>query len=170
VSDQYFQQVVDGAGNVSFVPVTSAPSAAPASSVSSLVAGVVAAGSAYVSARAGEQSTLVGAVGGAALSPAIAQNAATAIAAGLAGDYVGAAAAGIPALIGIVGSLAAIFTPEKAKGLSDAQIQSMVGGLSTEQLIGLLEQQSANSSIGVAGNNAGAAISNSAVSAAVKTV
>ena len=165
-----YQQVNDGQGNISFVPVppgsqadgsgnmASAPgmlnpaAAAPANSVAALAKGAVVATRQYVSDRAGEQSTLVGAVGGAALAPTIAHNVASALASVAMGDYVGAAVSGVPALIGIVGSLAAIFTPDKVKGLSDADIQNVVNGLSRQQLVGVLGQSDAASvSSGVGG-------------------
>jgi len=167
MADTFFRQVVDGAGNVSFVPVSGAVSAGASGGFGGMVSGAAGAVGDYMSARSGEQSTLLGAVGGAALAPTIAQNVADTLVSVATGNYVGALATGLPALIGIVGSLAAIFTPEKAKGLSDDEIKTAVGGLSREQLISLLEQSASADSTGNAGNNAGVAI---AVPTAVKTV
>jgi len=182
MAKQFYQQVIDGSGNVSFVPVAAgAVPAAAANSAADVVSNAAVAVGAYLTARAGEQSTLVGAVGGAALAPSIAQNVADTLVSVAAGNYVGAVATGLPALIGIVGSLAAIFTPDKVKGLSDAQIQQVVNGLSHEQLVGLLINSAPTDGGGAVGNNAGVGVNtngdnsgnagNSApVSTAVKTV
>lgn len=66
----------------------------------------------WVAARAAETSTQAGIVGGTVLAPTIADNVSNAIAAGLAGNYLGAAMYGIPAVAGIVSALAAIIVPE----------------------------------------------------------
>ncbi len=152
VTNQIVQAVIDEAtGNVlSYQPVP----AAAGNSTAGLVSAAVGAVGAYVQARAAEPSTQIGAAVGGAAGPQLAQNVALAVADGLAGNYVGAVTNGIPAVIGLAGIAAAIFTPEKAKGLSDEQIKSTVAGLSTEQLVSLLEQQSTAGGDSGGGNNA----------------
>ena len=178
MSGTLYQRVIDRAGNVNFVAVAQgAPQPQSAAQLgTALLSSSASVVSSYVSARAGEVSTAAGVAAGGALAPTIYQNAATAIALGLAGDYAGAAMNGIPAIIGIAGCLAAIFTPDKVKGLSDDQIKTAVGALSHEQLIGLLDNAVANVGGGVAGNNAGAGVDGGAgngaggLQPAVKTV
>jgi hypothetical protein len=76
----------------------------------------------------------VAAVAGTALAPTLADNAANALAAFLAGDYIGLLKFGLPALLGISGALVAVLTPSpQAAALSAAQLQALLAELSTEQ-------------------------------------
>lgn len=92
----------------------------------------------WASERAGESNTHIGMIGGAVASTSIADNAGKAIIAGLSGDYVSCAMYGVPALVGIVGSLAAIITPEKTKGPTDEILKNHINQLSRDELISLL--------------------------------
>ena len=159
VKNQLVQAVIDEASGQVLSYQPAALAAASGNSVAGLVSAALGVAGDYVQARAGESSTQVGVAVGAATGPQLAQSVALAVADGLAGNYVGAVTNGVPALIGLAGIAAAVFTPEKVKGLSDAQIKSVVGGLGTEQLVGLLEQQSSAASgagVGVSGSGSAA--------------
>jgi hypothetical protein len=94
----------------------------------------------WITDRSLENSTKVGVIAGAAAAPTIADNAGKAVIAGLAGDYISCAMYGVPALVGIVGSLAAIIKPDnKLKGPTNDQIKSHVAALSRDELISLLQ-------------------------------
>jgi hypothetical protein len=89
-------------------------------------------------------------------------SATNAVVAGLAGDYLGAVTNGVPALLGIIGGLAAILLPEKSSGsLTDAQIQNVVSSLTRQQLISLLDG-SANAGATSPATGAGASAGGSA--------
>lgn len=90
-----------------------------------------------ISPRLGETSTHLGGAVLAIGSPQIIQQIMTAIALGVAGDYVGCATNAIPVLLGIGAAVKAIITPEK-KGLTDEEIKSAVYGMSGDELIKLL--------------------------------
>ena len=106
--------------------------------------------SAWISARAGETSTKLGVVGGAVAAPTIIDNVGQAVIAGLAGDYIGCAQHGIPALIGIVGAIAAIVTPDKPQpqptGPTNDQLKTAISTLSRDELIGLLSESATTQS------------------------
>ncbi len=95
--------------------------------------------SSWLTERSGETSTLIGAVTGTALAPTIFDNASKAVVAGIAGDYIGAATYGIPAVIAICGAMAAMIKPDKPKGTTDEQIKTHVAGLGRDELISLLQ-------------------------------
>jgi hypothetical protein len=122
-----YHVVMSADGGISIVADTPAPS------ISDTV-------KAWMTARAGETSTKIGAIGGAVAAPTIAENAGKAVMAGLAGDYVDCALYGVPALIGIAGAIAAIIIPEKQKGPTGEEIHASVARMSRDQLISLLGQ------------------------------
>ena len=95
--------------------------------------------SSWLTERSGETSTLIGAVTGTALAPTVFDNASKAVVAGIAGDYIGAATYGIPAVVAIYGALAAMIKPDKPKGPTDEQIKTHVAGLNRDELISLLQ-------------------------------
>lgn len=138
MADPVYKKVTDGQGNVSFVEV----------SQGSLPIDAVSVAGEWLKARAGESSTKIGAIGGVVAAPTIADYAGKAVIAGLAGDYVSCAMYGVPALVGIVGSLAAIVTPEKPKGPTDEEIHSAVARMPRDQLISLLNQPIATAASG----------------------
>lgn len=127
--DPVYKKVTDGQGNVSFVEV----------SQSSLPTAAVSAAGAWLNARSGETSTQLGAIGGAVAAPTLVDYIGKAVIAGLAGDYVSCAMYGVPALLGIIGSLAAIVTPDKQKGPTDEEIHASVARMSREQLVSMLQ-------------------------------
>jgi hypothetical protein len=132
MSDPVYTRHVDGAGNVSFVPVLERVAvSAPAVKQ-------------FVLDRSGEVSTFLGLMGGSAVSPVVANSVHAAWPLLVAGDFGGALLAGLPALLGVAGALAAVLTPEKDKGLSEAQISSAVGALGREQLVALLDRSVAD--------------------------
>jgi hypothetical protein len=90
----------------------------------------------WLSARGTETTTHIGVATGAALVPLILGT----ITAALAGDIPGAVTSGVPALIGIVGALAAIITPSP-QGVTEAQIKAAIAALSREELIGLVHRK-----------------------------
>jgi hypothetical protein len=94
----------------------------------------------WLSARSAETSTHLGTIGGAVAAPTIADNIGKAIIAGLAGDYVNCVMYGLPALLGIIGSFAAVVISEKPKGPTDEEIHASVARMSRDQLISLLQQ------------------------------
>lgn len=94
----------------------------------------------WLTARSRETSTYIGTIGGSVAAPTIADSIGKAIVAGLSGDYVTCAMYGVPALLGIIGSLAAIVTSEKSKGPTDEEIHASVARMSRDQLISLLQQ------------------------------
>jgi len=148
-TQKLFTQVTDSAGNISYIAVSDKPDAAVPSKiaqVTQIATSTISAVSQYTAARAVETSTHLGLAIGGATAPAIIDNIGKAVIAGLIGDYVGCAMSAIPAVLGIAGSVAAIFTPEKHKGPTNEQIQTAVAALSREQLIGLLDQSVANES------------------------
>jgi len=97
----------------------------------------------YIAARSTETSTHIGAMGGAIAAPIITENATNAVLDIISGNYIGAVTHGIPALLGIAGSLAAIFTPEN-KGPTNDQITQAIAAMPREQLISLLTPPDAN--------------------------
>ena len=124
----------------------------------------------WARARSGEPSTQAALLGGAYLAPDLTAEAGQAALSAAAGDYVGAAAHGLPVLMGLLGGLAAVATPDRPPvlGAGDGQIQCLVNSLGREQLIGLLGGAVA----GDAGSRVGSGQSDGggAVPAAVKTV
>jgi hypothetical protein len=93
----------------------------------------------WAKARAGETSTLVGAGVGLAASPTLLQYAATAITAGLAGDYVTCAQNAIPFLAGVGMALYGIIKPDpKSQGPTDDQIHAALYRLPDDALRQLL--------------------------------
>lgn len=114
--------------------------------------------------RGAELSTQAALLGGAYLAPDLTAEAGEAALSAAAGDYVGAAAHGLPVLMGLLGGLAAVATPDRTRvlGGSDEQIQCVVNHLSREQLIGLLG--------GTVAGDAGSGVGGGTVPAAVKTV
>jgi hypothetical protein len=98
----------------------------------------------WASDRSKETSTKVGVIAGGAMAPTIIDNVGKAVMFGLAGDYVSCAMFGVPAILGIAGSVGAIFKPDsKTKGLTDVQIKTIVESATREQLIGLLGNSTA---------------------------
>lgn len=93
--------------------------------------------SSAISPRLGETSTHLGAAILAIGSPQIIQQIMTAIALGLAGNYIGCVTNAIPILLGVGAAVKAIITPEN-KGLNDEEIKSAVYAMSGDELIKLL--------------------------------
>ena len=165
------QTVTDAAGNVyQLTPVLQAAQAVESaartdaqtrSGVNTALVGAAA----FVAARAVEPTTQFGAVGAALAAQPMADHAALALAAGLAGDYVACASNALPVLLGMFGCLAAILTPEK-KGMTDDQIKTAVASLSHQQLIGLLDQSVTVACVaGGSGGGDGSASNHGAVAA-----
>ncbi|MCX7084295.1 MAG: hypothetical protein NTY69_02010 [Methylococcales bacterium] len=90
-----------------------------------------------ISPRMSETSTHLGGAVLAIGSPQIIQQIMTAIALGIAGDYIGCATNAIPILLGVAAAVKAIITPEN-KGLTDDEIKSAVSAMSGDDLIKLL--------------------------------
>lgn len=93
---------------------------------------------AWVADRSAEKSTRVGVIGGAVLAPTLADNFARAVAAGIAGDYLGAAMYGIPAVTGIVGAVTAIILPDSNGGVCGDEFKSKIAGMSRDDIMQLL--------------------------------
>lgn len=125
MTDPVFKQVKNPDGSVGYVEVQGAASAL--ASVGS-----------WAQERALEPTTHVGVVGGVLAAPSIMDNLTNAVLSGMSGNYIGCVTYGIPALVGIAASVAAIVTPEKSKGVTDDQIKAAVAGMSRDDLMQLL--------------------------------
>lgn len=123
-------------GAVVYIPIAQTSAVAGLAAIAAQLSAVKSA----VAAAGGQVPRSVAAVAGTALAPTLADNAANAFAALVAGDYIGLLKFGLPALLGISGALVAVLTPSpQAALLSTDQLQALIAGLSAEQRQVLLD-------------------------------